>query len=515
MGMSFKKNDSYSLFINLINSAEINSSGYLKGNRALGLLKNELEKNEIHELKYFWDNIENIAGKFDDLDKGFKIALKKAAYFHIQEINNLVCLKNFNLPNIFSYIAKCIINIGWKLQKKVKKNFGKVTRVFGRKLYNFGIRLQQKYIELYIFTRYFEAPIVYYSWKYIKYNPTNAIQNYINQIPIDQRIGPVYKCSQKKVICCALIGLDFFPSNGNLYFLESNFNAGHSIGRHYAFENGDTVCHHLCAYAKSHDLEKIVFYPFSRQLFNITLEKEWKKRAKHYNVEIEIIDDPSIGSPAKRKRKRNIDIKYNSNKTLYIIGRFVNCPLGRLIFRKGLIEKEIENYNKEANNSTKINIPRRIYCDKDISEKENSNGLPNIILKNVHVDQQQGIRLFKADKLPQFNKYHNIAYEYLKPDFITRNVNGVDGKYAYDYRTYLLITPFGPIYSGAMKIVNTIPVPTKIKKGNIKNISPFVFSAMGSAKIEKPSRQEDSKCEQVTVSVGNAIYGFLRKKHTL
>ena len=162
-------------------------------------------------------------------------------------------------------------------------------------------RLLQKYLELFTFTRYFEAPIIYYSWKYIKYNPTNIIQNYINQIPIDHRIGPVYKCSQKKIICCAFIGLDFLPTNGNLYFLESNFNPGHSIERHYAYEAGDTVCHHLCAHAKGLDLEKIVFYPYNFDSFPIDLEKEWKKIAKYYDVEIEIIDSPSAGSPGKRK----------------------------------------------------------------------------------------------------------------------------------------------------------------------------------------------------------------------
>jgi hypothetical protein len=513
MSSKEEKNNNYSLFINLINSSEINLSGYLKGNRALSLLKKAFRKNEMHELKYFWDNIENIAGKFDDLDKDFKIELKKAAYFHIQEINNLVHLKNFNLPNIFSYIAKFIINFGWNLQKKVNKIFGQVTRLFGRKLYKFGIRVHQKYIELYAFTRYFEAPIIYYSWKYIKYNPTNIIQNYINQIPIDQRLGPVYKCSQVKITCCAFIGLDFLPSNGNLYFLESNFNPGHSIERHYAFENGDTVCHHLCAYAKSLDLEKIVFYPYSRGCFPINLEKEWKQIAKYYNVEIEIIDAPSEGSPA--KRKSNFIIKYNSNNIIYINGRWVNCPVGRLIYLKGLLDKEIEIYNKGANNHIKINIPKRIYCDNDMPKIEKSNGLPNIILKNIHMDRTEGIRLFRADKLPQFNKYHNIAYEYLKRDLIIKNVNGRYEKYAYDYRTYLLLTPFGPIYAGAKKIVNTIPVPSKIKNGNIKYISPFVFNTIGTAKNEQPSQQEDIKCKHVTLNLGNVIHNFLREKHAL
>lgn len=169
--MGLKKNDSYSLFISLINSPEINSSGYLKGNRALSLLKKALSKNEIHELIYFWDNIESVAGRFDDLDKDLKIALKKAAYFHIQEINNLVRLKNFNLPNIFLGIAKCIINFGWNLEMKVNKTFGQITIKFGRKLHSFVIRLRRKYLELLIFTRYFEAPIIYFSWKYNKFNP--------------------------------------------------------------------------------------------------------------------------------------------------------------------------------------------------------------------------------------------------------------------------------------------------------------------------------------------------------
>ena len=511
--MSSKKTDGYSLFRSLINSPEINSSGYLKGNRALSLLKKVLSKNEIHELKYFWDNIESIAGRFDDLDKDFKIAIKKAAHFQIQKMNNLVRLKNFNLPNALSYIPKCIIKIGWGLQKKVNENFGQVIRLFGTKLYKFGIKLHEKYTELYTFTWNFEAPIIYYSWKFLKYNPTNVIQNYINQIPIDQRITIVYRFNQKNFISCAFIGLDFLPSNANLHFLESNFNAGHSIERHYAFESGDTVCHHLCAYAKSLNLEKIVFHPYSTAAFPIKLEKEWKKIAEHYNVEIEIIDEPSIGSPA--SRKNNFNIKYNSNNILYISGRWANCPLGRLIYSKGMLDKEIEIYNKGANNLARINIPKRICCDDDISERGKLNGLPNIILKNIYMDRSEGIRLFKAGNLPQFNKYQNIAYEYLKRDLIIKNANGAEEKYAYDYRTYLLLTPFGPIYAGAKKIVNTIPIPSKIKNGEIKDISPFAFNTIKSAKDEPPSWQEDSKCEQATLSVGNVIYDFLKKKHTL
>ena len=196
--MNYKKNDIYSLFIEIIKSPEINPSGYIKGNGALSYLKKILKNNEINELKNFWDNIEKIAGKFDNLDKDLKIALKKAAYFQIQEKNNVVHLKSFNFPHIFSYLAKCKINIGWKIQKKVNESLGEITRIFGRKLYNFGIRLCQKYLELLTFSGYSEAPIIYFSWKYIKYNPANIIQNYIDQIEIDHRIGPVYKCSQKK-----------------------------------------------------------------------------------------------------------------------------------------------------------------------------------------------------------------------------------------------------------------------------------------------------------------------------
>jgi hypothetical protein len=302
-------------------------------------------------------------------------------------------------------------------------------------------------------------------------------------------------------------------SNGNLYFLESNFNSGHSIKRHYAYDDGDTVCHHFCAYAKSIDLKKIAFYPYSFFSFPINLEKEWKNIAKYYNVEIEIIDVPSIGSPAKRKSDFIITCK--SNNTLYINGRWIDCPLGRLIYIKGLLDKEIENYNREAKNHTKINIPKRIYFDNELSRIEKSNGLPNIILKNIYIDQKKGIRLFKTDKLPKFNKYQNIAYEFLKLDLINRNIDGVERKFAYKYRTYLLLTPFGPYYAGTKKVVNTIPVPSLVNNGHIKDISPFVYDTHGTAKTEQPSRQEDIKCEQVTLNVGNVIYDFLRKKHIL
>jgi hypothetical protein len=506
-----KNDDIYSLLIYLINLKDIASSRYVKGNTALNLLNPISRKSKEQEFKCFWDNIENKAGKFDDLDNSFRHELIKAAYFHIQEINRLVRLSSFNLPNIFSLIAKCIINIGWKFQNEANKNLGHFIRLFGRKLYNLGIRLQQKYLALFLFSRYFEAPIIYYIWKYLKYDPTEIIQNYINEIPIDRRIAPVFKFSRKNSICCSLIGLDFLSSNGNLYFLESNFNAAHLIGRHRAFEDGDTVCHHLCAYARDLNFEKVIFYPTNISTFSVDLEKEWKKIAKNYDVEMRIIDAPHIGSPA--KRKTDFLIENTSNNTIYLNGRWINSPLGRLVYKKGLLEKEIEMHNRKTNFHSILNLPKKISSDDDLLKIEQSDELPNIILKNMYLDQRKGIRLFKADRLPQFNKYHEVAYEFLKLDLVKEAIDGVERKYAYYYRTLLLLSPSGPHYVGATKIVNTIAVPSIIERGSVKDTSPFLFSSTGTAKNEQLSYEEDIKCKQATLKAGNVICKFLRKKH--
>jgi len=57
-------------------------------------------------------------------------------------------------------------------------------------------------------------------WQYLGVNPDNLIQNYINQIPLDPRISPVFKSKSSWVASCGLIGIDFLPSGGKLYFID-------------------------------------------------------------------------------------------------------------------------------------------------------------------------------------------------------------------------------------------------------------------------------------------------------
>ena len=509
----------------IIECCERNSLCWVRGSKARKSIKAFLEKNgySIDDLRAFWLQPEKTLGPFSKLPLSFRNCLADSGYFHIEESHFLTysVLRTLSYGSI-AELGGFIVHLGWKIKENYLPRIGSKSSRWRRIIIRLGRELILKciflsgiFLRLFRFTIFYRAPFAHMLWNYAKVDAWDLIHNYINTMPVDPRISPVFKCTKRQVVSCGFVGIDLLPSQGRLYFLESNFNPGHYIERHKLFPEGDTVCNHLIDWASENGFCDIVFYPSNiGEIFNRDLEQAWQKIANKKNLRLEIIDDPIVGSPWPRRKTIFMDIR--TNHTLYVNGRALEGPITRLISKKGLMEKEIKSFNEGVPEGKKILIPKTIHSHAEVPKTNDASRFPNIIVKNAVLDMTLGLKLFKTENLPyNANSWPNIAYEYLVPDLVLKENHGVIEEFVYIFRAYLLITPDGPVYVGARKDVSAVPIPASLPSGPVKDMVPYITNLhLGDYSVSH-NEIEDRACKDAILSIGSVIFNFIKKKHIL
>lgn len=336
-----------------------------------------------------------ILGPFENLDEPVKAQFIAFAAQDLAE-------KAFQSEPMVRVVARgpiyrlCVrtIKAGWNIRKK-SMFVSRVLIFAGRK----GMRLLEwcakRLLDLAFRIGIYQAPVLNMLFRDCQLDPKILIDEYIQQIPASPSTSPVFKATGSQSRACALIGIDFLPSEGKLYFIESNFNPGHYIARHLCSPGGDPLFRHLMGYAKNEGLDQMLFYPTGFQrYFNTQVEVAWQEMAQAESFRIGIVDDAFLGSP--QDRMISSDLDYSDERTLYVISRYFDNPLANFVVRKGVMEKNIANYNARVEPEDRILIPGDIDLEELLAESAGKDDrFPNIIVKNKYIDQARGIHLLK------------------------------------------------------------------------------------------------------------------------
>jgi hypothetical protein len=454
------------------------------------------------EIKGLLQNPGLTLGPFDRLPEMLRESLAASAEFHIRERN----LLSHGVARSLAYgpllrVGGYLVHKSWKLKDNRLGWLQAHLLQAGGKVQRAGRTLARVFIRLFRYTRFYRAPFLLMLWEYVKFDPGALIQDYINNIPVDRRLSPVFKDPGRRISSCGFVGIDFLRARGKLYFLEGNFNAGHNIGRHLISPEGGYT--------------KIVFFPNNHSgVFEKNLEDAWRQIALKKGIHLEIVDYPAVGSPWHRSRRMFMDL--NSPGTLFVNGRYLVGPLSRLIAEKGLLDKEIRRFNALVPSDARIPIPKEIADQEDVPSLDDEGLFPNIIIKNARLDKTMGIHLYRSKHLPAgANSRPNIAYEYVIPDLMVKEDRGTIKKYVYNFRTYLLVTPDGPVYLGVKKGISSAAIPKSLPIGMVGDKSPYITNRYAGSYHAPHSEAEDQLCKSATLSVGMVINRFIRDKYNL
>ena len=467
------------------------------------------------EAAAFFTDLGRRLGPFEGLPEAFRRSLSAAAAFRIQEKHLLSRPgARFLAHGPMAKLGAGLVHAGWKLKGGRLRRLHPYLMAMGRKAQMAGRRMAQDLDRRSPFTRFYRTPFLHIFWRYIGFDPEALLQDYIEKIPVDYRISPVFRAPSRRSAACGLVGIDLLPARGKLYYLEANFNVGHHIERHRLTPQGDTVPRHLFEWAAASGYASLVFFPTTISVFEKGLEDVWRKMAVDKGIRLDIVDDPVWGSRWQRSARTLMDLR--STDRLYVNGRSLAGPLARLISEKGLLEAEINRFNATAAEEHRIPVPRMIVRPEDVPAPDEEGLFPNIIVKNARVDQARGVSLYRSAQLPEgANAWPRLAYEYVIPDLVVVEDRDVARRYVSIFRSYLLITPDGPVYLGARKDVSSVAIPGSLPFGLVADIPVYITNLHLGAHSEAHSEAEDEKCRSAVLSLGAVIDRFLRKKYEL
>jgi len=461
--------------------------------------------------------LSEILGPFEDLDEPVKAQFVALATHYLAE-------KAFQSEPMVRVVARgslyrlCVktIKAGWNIRKR-SMFVSRVLIFAGRKGTLLLEWLAKRLLDLAFKIGWYQAPVLNMLFRACRLDPKIVVDEYVQQIPASPCSSPVFHGKGAKSRACALIGIDFLPSNGKLYFIESNFNPGHYIDRHLCSPNGDPLFRHMMEYAKKEGLDQLFFYPTGFQkYFNIQVEAAWQEMAQADDFRLGIIDDAFLGSP--RDRRISADVDYSDDRTLYVISRYFDNPLANFVVRKGVMEANIATYNENVEAKDRIRLPGAVDHETLLAKEiGRDDRFPNIIVKNKYIDQALGIHLYKTDSIPQIaNNNDYVVSEYVVPDTIKKNEEGESREYVYLFRTYMLITPDGPVYAGTRKDVSGTAIPDHLEEGEVTDIAPYITNLTTDGDYCVPfSEEEDQLCKTETMKVGRLLHQFLKEKYDL
>lgn len=409
-----------------------------------------------------------------------------------------------------SFVSRRVIRLGWQLKVRGQERVGDGIIWVGRLMVRACRPLARKAIRLISSLPLLRKPLLIHIFEKLSIPIDWIMDNALLEVPINISIGPIYKKTDMNSESAAIVGIDFLSSNGKMYFIEANFNAGYNDDRLSIFSQGDPVCRNLIKYATENSYKTIKFYPTQMYgyLFPRKLEVDWQNRARVSGLNLMIIDDPVNGSPYNRRASALIE-PFGKNE-LHVNNRFIESPLGRTVCHKGNVEKLLDNYDGCSACSV-VGVPKRILSQMDLEKIDSNLGYPNVILKNSMLDQSKGIRLFRVDKFSEIAmKWPFQAYQYVVPDCVCRSNNGKEEKFVYIFRAYLLLTADRSVFLGCRKDISTIAVPVYDGYGEVDK-APFIANASYNAKSVEPSIEEYEKVGMAAEFVGRVLVDYQKR----
>jgi len=506
-------------------SAYVVQAHKMCGKRAKSTILDMLEKSRISipDVQVFFERPEQNMGPFNSLPLSMRNSFRESALFHLQEqyclTSRILAWLSYGPMFIFGVtlvrFGKYLRNIyGWNRSRHVMCLTGKFISFSGKCLIRGMQYIAEAILHTLRFTRLYAMPPLFALWRFADVDADRLLYHYITGIPSDPRITPVFKTTSSHVEGCGLIGIDLLPSDGKLYFLESNWNPALRDIRLDLYPDGDPVCGHLLDYAAQRSFRKIIFHPYNFLMcFEERSERAWHKLAEERGIALEIIDDPLFSSPFPRKSHFFVDpVGYED--TLFVTGRyFKSNPLSRLVAQKGFLEEIIRENKDSSDAGNAVSVPKSVVSDADIPAVSDESLYPNLIVKDVCTDCAKGIRLFKTRELPpDVNTWPFKAYEYVRTDNVRCGENDTGDEHVRIFRSHLLITPLGPVYLGAHAVVSRTSIPKTLEYGEVEDISPYIANFSAGARYERVSKDEDNACRSTTLAIGRIVDGFLRTK---
>ncbi|MBI3785719.1 MAG: hypothetical protein HY270_20190 [Deltaproteobacteria bacterium] len=316
-----------------------------------------------------------------------------------------------------------------------------------------------------------------------------------------------------------LIGVDFVRSEGNLWFLEANYNPSLVDERLALYEEGnDPWVNRILDCAERRGHRRVVAYgyrPFSPGHATALIDGGRKR-----GVQVDVIDDlfsrPNAGHPRALLMANGAD-----QEGFVLRAKGYDVLFDDAILSKQLTRRIVEQAPIDWPN-VNIRLPRLLPAGQPVPNYVPSSRYPNIVAKIDELDRGAGVSFYKGPIAPPVRDTGaDYCEEYRIPDpCCFKLVRGVreeiadESLRAWKIRSFALLTPEGVEYLASIKVISGLTVPEQLPDGPVVRKNIYLVTVNEGGFYSAVTPEEDAEYERGVQVIGNALLAWLRRKYS-
>jgi hypothetical protein len=323
---------------------------------------------------------------------------------------------------------------------------------------------------------------------------------------------------KRRVLWTMLVGLDLIHADDGWHFVEANLNSNLTFLR---FPNQNTVIPGIFQFAAKHGMKRIAWIAARNiRVHPDVLTKAYNESAAA-DIPLTIYEDVRLAG-----RTYNVPPDYDIRKTFYnpdieetdtlaVRSCSYGVAIDRILNDKAVLTDALDAYRRSTGEK-RFRVNPMTAEPHPVSDV---NDLPNVVYKYPWMDKSAGVHFIRA---------LNTGHAQLVAREIDRTTGYTGGMFqtfvlprqertgenrATCVRAFVLLSPLGNSFLGALDRVAGITLPTAVPLGVVKDPRPFLGSRSSGGHYVDLSLEDLMACRQATLAVCQGIVWAIRRRY--
>ena len=328
---------------------------------------------------------------------------------------------------------------------------------------------------------------------------------------------------KRNVTVASILGVDLLPSAEGLWYLESNLNSALRPARTALYEKVDPYVANIFRFAQQGGYRRVVVVFGNNHVLATTMAERFERESAERKIEITLLEDAYL--PRSRHPQTFGIPEPLEPDTLVVRMKLYHSNLDHVIHNKRACQKVLAIYTARTGDRDVLLPPTS--DDPVASEYDAGRPFPNLVYKLPELDLGLGVVFLKAASLENAREMVTREMQRRRPEKWSERLNAtashlfddhrgvfqpyivgkmLEGRRLYYVRSHVMITPVGPQFLSAHRIVCAHPVPGELRDGIVRDRKPYFWSFDKGATFELiPPEEEEERTVAATLSVARGL----------
>jgi len=333
---------------------------------------------------------------------------------------------------------------------------------------------------------------------------------------------------KRNVTVGSILGVDLLPSAEGLWYLESNLNSAFRNARAALYEKSDPYVVNLFRFAQEGGYRRILVVLGNNHVLDPVMAERFERESAATRIDLTLLEDAYL---PKSRHGQTFGVPESLEPdTLAVRMKLYHANVDHVIHNKRACHRSLGIYQARTGDRDVLLPPTS--DDPVASEYDARRPFPNLVYKMPELDLGLGVVFLKTPSLENAHELVTRELRRRRPGKWSDRLNAthlfdehrgvfqpyilgsmLEGRRLYYVRSHVFVSPRGPQFLSAHRIVCAHPVPDELRDGIVRDRKPYFWSFDKGATFEVPSPEEEARAVAATLSVARglsagAAYGF-------